>query len=51
VELKLAEFNHENIGQLNTYLHWYKKDVMTDSDNPPIGILLCTDKNHEWNML
>jgi predicted nuclease of restriction endonuclease-like (RecB) superfamily len=46
VELKLAEFNHENIGQLNTYLHWYKKNVMTDSDNPPIGILLCTDKNH-----
>ncbi len=46
VELKLAEFNHENIGQLNTYLHWYKKNVMTDNDNPPIGILLCTDKNH-----
>ena len=46
VELKLAEFNHENIGQLNTYLSWYKKNVMTESDNPPIGILLCTGKNH-----
>ncbi len=46
VELKLAAFNHENIGQLNTYVSWYKKNVMTEGDNPPIGILLCTDKDH-----
>lgn len=46
IELKLAEFNHENIGQLNTYVSWYKKNMMLEGDNPPIGILLCTDKNH-----
>ena len=46
VELKLAEFSHENIGQLNTYVRWYQKNVKTDGDNPPIGILLCTDKDH-----
>ena len=46
VELKLAEFNHENIGQLNTYVHWYKKNIMGDGDNPPVGILLCTTKDH-----
>jgi predicted nuclease of restriction endonuclease-like (RecB) superfamily len=46
VELKLAEFSHENIGQLNTYVSWYKKYVMLENDNPPIGILLCTRKNH-----
>jgi len=46
VELKLAEFSHENIGQLNTYVSWYKKNIMTDSDNPPVGILLCTQKDH-----
>ena len=46
VELKLAEFSHENIGQLNTYVSWYKKHVMQESDNPPIGILLCTHKKH-----
>ncbi len=46
IELKLAEFNHENIGQLNTYVNWYKKNIMVAGDNPPIGILLCTDKNH-----
>ena len=46
VELKIAEFSHENIGQLNTYVSWYKQKMMTEGDNPPIGILLCTRKNH-----
>ena len=46
VELKLAEFTHENIGQLNTYVSWYKKNMMLEGDNPPIGILLCTSKDH-----
>lgn len=46
VELKLAAFNHENLGQLNTYVNWFKQHMMTEGDNPPIGILLCTDKNH-----
>ncbi len=46
VELKLAEFSHENIGQLNTYVNWYRKCMMRENDNPPIGILLCTHKNH-----
>ena len=46
VELKLEKFSHENIGQLNTYVTWYRKNMMTSGDNPPVGILLCTDKNH-----
>lgn len=46
VELKLEKFSQENIGQLNTYVSWYRRNMMTEGDNPPIGILLCTDKNH-----
>jgi predicted nuclease of restriction endonuclease-like (RecB) superfamily len=46
VELKLAEFSHENIGQLNTYVSWYKKNMMLEGDNPPFGILLCSHKKH-----
>jgi predicted nuclease of restriction endonuclease-like (RecB) superfamily len=46
VELKVAAFSHENIGQLNTYVSWYRKNVMTEGDNPPVGILLCTQKDH-----
>jgi predicted nuclease of restriction endonuclease-like (RecB) superfamily len=46
VELKLAAFSHEAIGQLNTYVSWYRKHMMTEGDNPPIGVLLCTQKDH-----
>ena len=46
IELKLEKFNHANLGQLNTYLNYYKKHEMQGNDNPPVGILLCTDKNH-----
>ena len=46
VELKVAAFSHENIGQLNTYVSWYRKNMMTEGDNPPVGILLCTQKDH-----
>ena len=45
VELKLEQFSHENIGQLNTYVSWYKKNMMSEGDNPPIGILLCTQRD------
>ena len=46
VELKVDEFTHEHIGQLNTYVSWYKQNEMTIGDNPPVGILLCTQKDN-----
>ena len=45
VELKTQAFSHENLGQLNTYVAYYKKHEMTAGDQAPIGILLCTRKN------
>jgi predicted nuclease of restriction endonuclease-like (RecB) superfamily len=45
VELKTEAFRHEHLGQLNTYVAYYKKHQMTPGDLPPIGILLCTRKN------
>ena len=45
VELKTTAFSHEHLGQLNTYVAYYKKHEMTPGDQPPIGILLCTRKN------
>ena len=46
VELKVDKFTHEHIGQLNTYVSWYRRHMMADGDNPPVGLLLCTDKDH-----
>ncbi len=45
VELKTTAFSHEHLGQLNTYVAYYKKNEMTKGDQPPVGILLCTQKN------
>lgn len=45
VDLKAEPFTHENLGQLNTYVNWYAEHEQTEGDNPPVGILLCTDKN------
>ena len=43
-ELKVDKFRHEYASQLNTYLNYFKNEEMHPGDNPPIGILLCTDK-------
>jgi predicted nuclease of restriction endonuclease-like (RecB) superfamily len=45
IELKNDEFSHQHLGQLNTYVTWYKKNMMAEGDNHPIGILLCTKKS------
>lgn len=44
-ELKIDTFNHSHVSQLYSYLNYYKAEVMEPDDNPPIGILLVTDKN------
>jgi predicted nuclease of restriction endonuclease-like (RecB) superfamily len=46
IELKVDEFKHEYLGQLNTYVNWFRKNEMTTGDNLPVGLLLCTRKNH-----
>jgi len=45
-ELKVGAFSHEHIGQLKTYVNYYHKEVMRPDDNPPVGILLVTNKNN-----
>lgn len=39
--------SESDLGQLNAYVGYYKKNEMTDGDNPPVGILLCTDKGSQ----
>lgn len=43
VDLKIDRFRHEYASQLNLYLNYYRHEIMQPDDNPPIGILLCTD--------
>lgn len=44
VDVKIDRFRHEYASQMNTYLNYYKYEVMQPDDNPPVGILLCTGK-------
>jgi len=46
VELKTAKFKHEDVGQLNFYLNYVRKELNKEGDNEPIGIILCTEKDH-----
>ncbi len=43
VDLKIDRFKHEYASQLNLYLNYFKHEIMCEDDNPPIGLLLCTD--------
>lgn len=45
IELKASKLMPEAVGQLNMYLNYYASEVNDNDDNPPIGIILCTDKN------
>jgi hypothetical protein len=45
-DLKVDEFKHEHLGHLNIYVNWYRKHEMAEGDGPPVGLLLCTRKNH-----
>lgn len=47
IELKSHELDYKDIAQLNMYLAYYRKNLMSSSDNPPVGILLCTSVGSE----
>lgn len=45
IELKTVKLTPEAAGQINMYLNYYAAEVNDPEDNPPIGIILCTDKD------
>ncbi len=45
IELKTTKLKIADAGQLNTYLNYYKAEINDINDNPPIGIILSTDKD------
>ena len=45
IDLKIGQFDHADAGQMNMYLNYYRKNEMTEGDNPPVGIILCANKN------
>ena len=45
-DLKLGELKHQDIGQMQMYVHYYDRMVKLPEENPTIGIILCKDKNN-----
>ena len=44
-DLKIGELKHQDIGQMQMYVHYYDRKVKLEDENPTIGIILCKDKN------
>lgn len=47
VELKMGKFKAADKGQMELYLKWLDKHERKPGEENPLGIILCTDKNHE----
>lgn len=45
-DLKIGELKHQDIGQMQMYVHYYDRKVKLPDENPTIGIILCRDKNN-----
>jgi len=45
IDLKVGKITHQDIGQMNMYLSYFKSEVSADNDNPPIGIILGAEKD------
>ena len=45
IDLKINEFDYADAGQMNLYLNYYKDNEMSEGDNPPVGIILCPEKD------
>ncbi len=45
IDLKMGKYDHADSGQMNLYLNYYRKHEMTEGDNPPVGLILCADRD------
>lgn len=45
IDLKMKRVDYSDIGQMQLYVNYYNREICQDSDNPTIGIILCSEKN------
>ncbi len=45
IDLKVGKLTHQDIGQMQMYVNYYKRTQMIEGENEPVGILLCAEKN------
>jgi predicted nuclease of restriction endonuclease-like (RecB) superfamily len=45
LDLKVGKLTHQDLGQMQMYVNYYQRELTAPDENPPIGIVLCTDKS------
>ena len=45
IDLKVGDLTHQDLGQIQMYVHYFEEEMMNEGDNLPIGIVLCADKS------
>lgn len=45
IDLKIGELTHQDVGQMDSYVRIFDDRYITPSDNPTIGLILCSKKN------
>jgi hypothetical protein len=45
IDLKTKAVRHNDIGQMNLYLNYFKNEENVEDDNEPIGIILSAEKD------
>lgn len=45
IDLKLGKFTHADVGQMHLYLNYAKEQWTHSDENPPIGLILCAQKD------
>lgn len=45
LDLKVGKLTHQDLGQMQMYVNYYQRELTAPYENPPIGIVLCTDKS------
>ena len=45
IDLKMGKFTHADAGQMHAYLNYAKENWVSEGENPPVGLILCAQKN------
>jgi predicted nuclease of restriction endonuclease-like (RecB) superfamily len=45
IDLKVGKFTHADAGQMHLYLNYARKHWINDGENPPVGLILCAEKD------
>jgi predicted nuclease of restriction endonuclease-like (RecB) superfamily len=45
IDLKIGKLNHQDVGQMDTYIRIFDQQIREADDNPTIGLILCSQKS------